>query len=111
MAAKAKYIPPCSVTSKLRTEHPGNGATEYIVKFNKLTEGEMLALIHAMMLARTTSVVASDLSAYLGNALLNAKKTVTKAQAFLDELNGRLDVQVVRSEDISPGWTKYIPHP
>lgn len=74
------------------------------VAFNDLTTGEVLALIHALMIARTISPVANDLSCFLRNALASVDKGSTEemniAQKFLDELNGDLNLVVMKKDEL-----------
>lgn len=63
------------------------------VSFNDLTDGEFLALINALRLARQVSAVADDLSSYLRNALQESESP--KAKAFLQDLNEEIRAEVV----------------
>ena len=70
------------------------------VSFNKLTSGEVLALVHALQIARTVSPVAQDLSSYVSNAF-TAFQSATgdqKAHEFWTELAGEIDVVVTRKD-------------
>jgi hypothetical protein len=73
------------------------------VTFNELTSGEILALIHALMLARLASPVAQDLSDYLLHALLRIvatsdKAIADKAQSFVQELNGDMGLALINRD-------------
>ena len=74
-----------------------SNANVHSVAFNDLTSGEILALIHALQMARTISPVAQDLSDYLRNAFYKAERDGggQRAQTFMLELAGELDVKVV----------------
>ena len=77
-----------------------DNANLHSIAFNNLTSGEVLALIHALQMARQTSMVAQDLSCYLSNAFTAFQSTTgdQKAQEFWTELAGELDVVVTRKD-------------
>lgn len=72
------------------------------IAFNYLTSGEVLALIHALQIARTISPVAQDLSNYLRNVLQvitsGDQAVIEKAQEFFEEISNESDVQIVTKE-------------
>jgi hypothetical protein len=68
----------------------------YKLTFESLTEEEVLALVHALMIARTVSPVAKDLSKYLGRGLAIASELwplscPNKAQELAEALAGDLE--------------------
>ena len=94
-----KIITKCSFKTKT------DNNSLYSVAFNELTSGEVLALIRALMLARTVSPVAQDLSDYLLYALVRTiatgeKPVVDKAEEFVKELNGDMGLAFIRRDDL-----------
>jgi hypothetical protein len=57
-------------------------ANVHSIAFNNLTSGEVQALIRALQLARQESLVAQDLSSYLGNAFMEFHSTTRNSLAF-----------------------------
>jgi len=94
MATNSKMITKCVFKTKV-----GNSNIHHI-SFNELTDGEVIALIRALRIARTISPVAKDLSDYLRRALNVApchdRATLDKEQGFMDELN--MDVEQMLKE-------------
>jgi hypothetical protein len=75
------------------------------VAFNELTDDEVSALINALMLYRTVSAFAQDLSDYLLYALLQTiasadKAIADKAEGFVKKLNSDLGLEFVRHDDL-----------
>jgi len=97
-ARKSKLITKCGFKTK------ADNANVHSISFNELTSGEVLALIRALMMARTVSPVAQDLSDYLRNALniapVHNNGTLNKEQGFMDELNGDLGLAFIRRDDL-----------
>lgn len=67
-----------------------NNSHLHSVAFNDLTDGEIIALLNALRLARTISAVAQDLSTYLRNALTEAEEA-----SFLQYLESDIDAKIV----------------
>lgn len=67
----------------------------FSVSFNKLTQGEVYALINALRIARKASPVAADLSAYLSNALYLANPEIKSG--FYIMLTEEIDVEPISS--------------
>jgi hypothetical protein len=82
-----------------------DNANLHSVAFNNITSGEVLALIHALQIARTISPVALDLSSYLSNAFTAFQSTTgdQKAQEFWTELAGEMNVVVTQVGE-QGGW-------
>ena len=98
---RKKLISKCGFKTKL-----GNDNVHYIA-FNELTDGEVLALINALKLARTVSAVAQDLSDYLRNALQESQGHASvsgglynKLKDFIDVLNADLGLALIRRDDL-----------
>jgi hypothetical protein len=70
-----------------------SNANLHSVAFNNITSGEVMALIHALQIAKTVSTVADDLYMYLKNALYKAN-TNGLTKKFLDEIDCELDIEV-----------------
>ena len=91
------------IVSKCEFRTKADNANIHSVTFNDLTDGEILALIHALMLARIASPVAQDLSDYLLFSLLQAvatldKENADKAQRFVQELNGDMGLALINRD-------------
>lgn len=70
----------------------------FSVKFDKLTQGEVLSMINALRIARKISPVANDLSAYLRNAFHDMETEKEMAQEFMDWINSEIDVVLLNNE-------------
>jgi len=112
---KSKIVNRCDFKTKAGNENV------HSVAFNELTSGEVLALIHALMIARTVSPVADDLSCYLRNSLERVENNMlvsggifNAAREFLAELNGDVGLALIRRDELElmraelKELTKYI---
>lgn len=74
-----------------------DNAHVHAVSFNDLTDGEILALIHALQIGAMASPVAQDLLAYLRNGIFSSDSI--GAARFLEEFDTEIAVKIVKKDD------------